>query len=221
MADDKKSPEKKPLPTAGELGMRLLAILIILWIISRLLNVLSSIRFTAKAEVGVLSPLASFLHTVFPFFKLWSFGVSVLCFVGIGWLMFNSNKIALAQKALIHVPVDKEWNGESAPEPKNRRWEKVLKHMSSDNQSDWKFAIIEADIMLSEMLDTMSYRGETIADKLKKVEPSDFQTIEAAWEAHKIRNIIAHEGADFLITEREVKRVIGLYRAVFEEFHYI
>jgi hypothetical protein len=64
----------------------------------------------------------------------------------------------------------------------------------------------------------LGYSGETIAEKLKAVEPSDFITIESAWEAHKIRNVIAHEGADFILSEREARRIIDLYRAVFKEF---
>jgi hypothetical protein len=47
------------------------------------------------------------------------------------------------------------------------------------------------------------------------------KTLNQAWEAHKIRNAIAHQGADFLLSEREAKRVVSLYREVFQEFDYI
>jgi hypothetical protein len=67
----------------------------------------------------------------------------------------------------------------------------------------------------------MGYMQESIGEKLKVIEPSDFTNIENAWEAHKIRNQIAHEGSDFMINEREAKRVIGLYETVFREFEYI
>ena len=49
----------------------------------------------------------------------------------------------------------------------------------------------------------------------------DFKTIDAAWEAHKIRNAIAHEGSDFLLSQRESKRVIELYGLVFKKFKYV
>jgi hypothetical protein len=87
--------------------------------------------------------------------------------------------------------------------------------------SDWKFAIIEADIMLDEMLTTMGYKGDTVGEKLKQVERSDFSTVEKAWEAHKVRNQIAHEGSAFSITKPEAVRVIELYKDVFEEFFII
>lgn len=101
---------------------------------------------------------------------------------------------------------------------KNARWEHVLTLASSDSPGDWRTAIIEADIMLDELLTSMGHHGESLGDKLKGVEASDFQTIDLAWDGHKIRNRIAHHGSDFILTERETKRVIDLYRQVFEEF---
>ena len=108
---------------------------------------------------------------------------------------------------------------EGVPHP---RWEKVRDHLSSENPNDWRLAIMEADIILGEMLERMEYgKGVTIGERLKTIEPSDFTTIEKAWEAHKIRNLIAHQGSDFILTQREAKRVIELYREVFHEFRYI
>ena len=103
----------------------------------------------------------------------------------------------------------------------NEKWERVIQHINSNNPSDWKLAILECDIILAEILEKMGYLQESISEKLKAIEPSDFTNIESAWEAHKIRNQIAHEGSDFLINEREAKRVIGLYETVFREFEYI
>jgi len=101
------------------------------------------------------------------------------------------------------------------------RWRKVLEHVESPDPANWRMAILEADIILDEMLDRQKYDGETIGEKLKKVEKSDFLTIDNAWEAHKIRNQIAHEGSEFLISQREARRVIGLFESVFKEFYLI
>ena len=80
---------------------------------------------------------------------------------------------------------------------------------------------MEADILLDELLDAMKYRGESIGEKLKKIELSDFTTLDLAWEAHRIRNQVAHEGSEFLLSDREARRVIKLYEEVFKEFQYI
>lgn len=103
----------------------------------------------------------------------------------------------------------------------NPQWERVLIYLESFGENDWKLAIIEADIMLNDLLDKLSLPGDTMSDKLKAVEKSDFLTIDNAWEGHKIRNQIAHEGASFVLNQREARRVIDLYRGVFEEFKII
>ncbi len=102
----------------------------------------------------------------------------------------------------------------------NKRWEKVVAYLESDNQSDWKQAIIEADTLLDEMVAAMHYPGENLGERLKNVEPSDFLTLQDAWDAHKIRNQIAHQ-TDFTLTRREARRVMELYERVFREFEFI
>ncbi len=104
---------------------------------------------------------------------------------------------------------------------KDSRWEKITEHIASQNPSDWRLAILECDIILDEMLTKMSYHGETLSDKLKAVEKSDFLSIDKAWEAHRVRNAIAHEGSNFQISDREARRVVSLYEEVLREFHYI
>ena len=102
----------------------------------------------------------------------------------------------------------------------NREWQKITDYLSSSNPSDWKLAILEADTLLDILVKKMGYDGENLGERLKKVEPSDFLTLNAAWEAHKVRNAIAHE-AGYELSEREAKRVIKLFESVFEEFEYI
>ena len=110
---------------------------------------------------------------------------------------------------------------EETLDPVVERWKKVLEHASSENPSDWRIAVIEADIILDDLLSVLNLPGSTIGDKLKAVEPSDFLTLDKAWEAHKARNMIAHQGSNFLINQREIHRIISLYEAVFREFKMI
>lgn len=101
------------------------------------------------------------------------------------------------------------------------RWDRIKEQATSDSEQAWRLAILEADIMLSELLDSLGYRGETLADKMRQVEKADFRTIDMAWEAHKIRNKIAHEGSAHSLNAREARRVIDLYEAVFREHGFV
>jgi hypothetical protein len=107
------------------------------------------------------------------------------------------------------------------PEAKNPRWEGITILASSPNESDWRRAILDADIMLAELLTEKGYPGETLGDQLKMANPLQFTTIQIAWEAHRMRNALAHLGEAFPLTERDARATIEQYRRVFEEFDYI
>ncbi|MDP3958442.1 MAG: hypothetical protein Q8Q36_03210 [bacterium] len=104
--------------------------------------------------------------------------------------------------------------------PKDDRWPVVEERVNSANPSDWKLAVLEADNMLDDMVRRMGFRGENLGERLMAVEPSDFSSIQSAWEAHKVRNRIAHEGS-FVLSQREARRIVNLYEEVFREFHFI
>lgn len=145
--------------------------------------------------------------------------LSLALIVFIAYVIYRVHGIYSKQrKSLKPVKREEEKKEEAV---KNEKWKIIMEHIESENANDWRLAILEADIVLGEMLDKLGYRGEGIGEQLKSVDKSDFTAIDDAWEAHKIRNSIAHEGASFLITEREAKRVIGLYKKVFEEHEYI
>jgi endonuclease/exonuclease/phosphatase family metal-dependent hydrolase len=118
-------------------------------------------------------------------------------------------------------PPEEIHNLKMAPDIMKQRWNRVVEHISSTADNDWKLAILEADIMLDEMLDRQGYHGESLGDKLKKVETADFDSINEAWEAHKIRNQIAHEGSAFMLSQRQAKETVGMYEKVFREFRMI
>ena len=218
MADPKSAPKVASKPTPKPLET-VLTIIVIAAIIGTVTERLREMFANVPAEAIQGSLYAYFINSLYPILKAISFILSVLALWGIAWSVTKLTKLNGTQNAIFAPKIIP--NGKATEPHRNRRWEKVLQHINSQNSNDWKFAILEADIILDELLDVMGYRGETLSDKLKRVESSDFETLELAWEAHKVRNSIAHEGADFLITEREAKRVVGLYQKVFEEFHYI
>ncbi len=109
----------------------------------------------------------------------------------------------------------------TAVAPKNAQWERVVRMANSTQESDWRRAILEADIMLGNLLQLQGYRGQNIGDMLKEANPIQFTTLDMAWSAHKIRNHVAHGGEGFVLTDRETRGTIDLYKRVFEEFDYI
>jgi len=101
------------------------------------------------------------------------------------------------------------------------KWEIVLDFISSKNESDWRMAIIEADNILDEVIEKQGYPGFNLGERLKNAGNGSFQTYQDAWEAHRVRNRIAHEGSEFVILYRDARRSISQYENVFREFGYI
>lgn len=158
------------------------------------------------------------VYSVISFAKIFSFILCIIIILWLAYLIRGLTKLRVNNRALLYPIKD---NGLVSDSIVNPKWEKIQTHIESLNESDWKLAIIEADIMLSEIINTLQLVGDTMGEKMKAIEKSDFTTIDNAWEAHKIRNQIAHEGSDYMLTQREARRVISLYRTVFEEFQVI
>ncbi len=100
---------------------------------------------------------------------------------------------------------------------KNNRLVSVIEHIQSEQPNDWKLAIIEADIILDETLKSAGYGGASLGERLRSISPNQLRTIDEAWQAHKVRNQVAHAGADFVLTKRLAEDTIKQYRRVFAE----
>lgn len=112
---------------------------------------------------------------------------------------------------------EKLWNQTHRGQDRPSRLDDVYANAASDNPNDWKLAIIEADIVLDQTLKERGHVGDTLGERLRAITPSQMSTIDDAWEAHMVRNKIAHQGADFVLTKRIADETIGRYRRVFAE----
>lgn len=189
--------------------------------------IMTLLNYIESLGLGTVSSLWDriteyFFQHIWPIWKLVAAIVSVLALAGI---IHNARKLRAINieenKIYNPLPSNSVSNGNKVGESKNKKWEKVIKYANSGNASDWRLAIIEADVMLEELLHTTGYIGESIGDMLKSVNKNEFLTIEDAWEAHKVRNTIAHSGGDFQLSERETRRVVALFEKVFKEFQII
>ncbi|MFZ3043514.1 MAG: hypothetical protein WA058_00145 [Minisyncoccia bacterium] len=101
------------------------------------------------------------------------------------------------------------------------RWEHIQSLLEGAGASQWREAIIEADIMLDDVLTKEGYTGAGIGEKLKSIDEAELKTLQDAWEAHKVRNQIAHQGSTFDLSEQVAYRTIAHYEAVFRELKVI
>jgi hypothetical protein len=168
--------------------------------------------------IAILNAIINIIEKLMPI----SFVITAFLVYVIIYCTMKLKKIAEAEEKAFKALSVKETQIKTANDPElHEKWLKIQEHINSTNSSDWRLAILEADIMLSDILDKLGYQGDSIGEKLKGIKKEDFLTLDDAWEAHKVRNDIAHKGADFDLSEREAKRIIGLFKKVFEEFYTI
>ncbi|MSU55675.1 MAG: hypothetical protein EXS46_04035 [Candidatus Taylorbacteria bacterium] len=139
------------------------------------------------------------------------------CIAFIIWGIYVRIRIFEIDEAL-----DGEYKGhfikpETKLERVNMRWQNILSHFNSTNPNDWRAAIIDADAMLDEVVTSLGYTGEGLGAKLTSIRINDFPTLQSAWEAHKMRNIIAHEGANYNLTERQKEITRRYFETVFRD----
>jgi len=196
----------------------LLALLILGAIATGVLEYIESFKLGTHA--GFWGRLVDyFLENIWPFWKLFAVILSGLALWGIIYSTLKVNALSVAEK-LIYEPfaAGAVFNKAELPiEPKKNKWQKIIEYVNSNNSSDWQLAIIEADAMLDEVLREKGYMGESLGEILKSLTKDELLTLEDAWEAHKMRNTIAHPPADFQLNERETRRIITLFENVFKE----
>jgi len=164
-----------------------------------------------------------FLSNIWPWLKILSVAISLTAVAGIYYSFIKLRHLRKEDEIIYgkddSYVLDLVEGGEVSV--KNEKWEEVIKHTNSNNPAEWRQAIIEADIMLEELLRVSGYNGDSIGEMLKSIEPSDFLSLDSAWKAHKVRNRIAHDGSKFELNEREAKETIAQFEAVFKEFKII
>ncbi len=96
------------------------------------------------------------------------------------------------------------------------RWDEILRHMDSAKEAEWKFAIIEADKLVDDVLRKAGFPGDMLGERLMNIQEGQLTTLDGLWEAHKIRNRLAHD-TDYFLRYSEAKRAINAYEQTLKE----
>lgn len=160
--------------------------------------------------------IITFFDTIWSIYSVIAFLLSALFVYGFVYASIRMNEL---QKILIdqYEQQERMYQRSQKGNVKNQRWQDVLNHLESENPNDWKLAIIEADVLLDDAIKEKGYAGKTLGERLKSISSAHMHTLDDAWDAHRIRNRVAHEGADFILTQKLARNTITQYQRVFEE----
>lgn len=184
-----------------------------------------NIEYVFSKIVEVIGPVFKFITDgqTWSVIGVISMLLSIVCIALIIFSLVRLIEIQLYDKEEveheIHTALLKEKEKERDANP---RWHYILTLIESPNDSDWRVAIIEADSMLEEVLKKeKGLSGETVSELLEGAKESGYAHIQDAWDAHLVRNEIAHQGSDFPLSQVEGRRVIKMFQNFFEELRVI
>ncbi len=166
-----------------------------------------------KYFANVFEPFFPMLNTIKPILIVFS----LLFFTGIVFTVFRMREVSRREHEY-YKPIDVE---EQEAKARIVEWEVIMEHLNSDNPAEWRIAILEADNILDRLFAEEGFMGGSLGERLKGLKTSDLVTLGDAWEAHKVRNTIAHEGSTFALENKQAKQAIGMYEKVFRELGYL
>jgi hypothetical protein len=168
----------------------------------------------ARATISAFSSFDKTIETL----KTISTYVSVILGVVFATLLYKLREINSPPETNMIEELGQEL---SPPKPASggamqARWDEIVRHMQSAKETEWKFAVIEADKLIDLVLARAGFVGSSLGERLMNMQQGELQNLEVLWEAHKIRNNIAHE-VDYFLRFTEAKRAIEAYASVLRE----
>jgi hypothetical protein len=182
------------------------------------LDLVGLVRTLVDAFRGDGGGYAHLLSVIWNVYSIIAIILSLLFFAGFVYAKIRYGELSGEEQEALREEERKWAERYEGASRSGGRWAEIQKHLNDDNPNSWKIAIIEADIYLEEVLTAAGYSGVTIGEKLKSANSASFTTIQDAWEAHKIRNEVAHVGGDFILTKRLAQETLMRFERVFREF---
>jgi hypothetical protein len=168
-------------------------------------------NFITGSDAG--EKVADFFSSTWEIMNIVAVPASIILLFGIVYINIKTKQMMKEERDRFDEEVKKR-QGENRG---NTKWQRIVALVASESPTEWRHGVIEADVILDEALKERGYIGESLGERLKNIPDGSLNNLSAAWDAHKVRNEIAHAGSDFILTQREARRAIDLYRKILDE----
>lgn len=178
-------------------------------------------QLQSQAAKGAQAVGQNFLSVYFSNLT-WLIVLSVLITIGLvvaivyfaietGWY---ANRVDRFRHIILQSDISKKHAQES--------WHEIQEHFFKGSENDLKVAIMDADTLLNEALRDAGILGTHLGDRLKKANSNQVPNLNDIWQAHKLRNQIAHE-PNLKLKRDLAERALSIYQValknlgIFEE----
>lgn len=151
-------------------------------------------------------------------FKIPFFVLAFAFVIFIALIFFKFLRLKRRTKKFSRIRFSQEDN---SPKIRTTKWTEIKSKINSESIEDKKEAILMADNILDEIFSGIGFKGDTLAEKLRQVEPSDFKSLQDALSACDTKAKIVRGGAGFEISKEEADSALSKYEKGLKELKYL
>jgi len=134
----------------------------------------------------------------------------------IGFIVFGLINTSWIQNLVVKDLIEFSTYRHFAASKIDKQWENIKAKMATGKESEAKLALIEADTILEEVLTKQGYLGETLDEKLQKINTDVLKVLPNVKEAHKMVSNIVHDPS-YRLDMKEAEESISIYKEAFIE----
>ena len=98
-----------------------------------------------------------------------------------------------------------------------QKWEKTKRRLISEDEKEYKIAVIEADQEIEALLRGLKYSGSNLGEILEGIPSGQLRGVEEARLAHEVHNRIIHDET-LVLSRQEAREAIEKYEKILEFF---
>jgi hypothetical protein len=132
--------------------------------------------------------------------------IALIFFAGVIYFVIETGWFSLRVNRFQHIVLQSDISKKEAKES----WDRIQEQFYRGGESDLKVAILEADKLLNDALREAGIMGIQLGDRLKKTDTRQVPNLNELWQAHKLRNQIAHE-PNFRLKRDVAERALAIY----------
>jgi hypothetical protein len=133
--------------------------------------------------------------------------IALIFFAGIIYFVIETGWFTLRADRFRHIVLQSNISKKHAQES----WRRIEEQFYRGGESDLKVAILEADKLLNDALRDAGIMGIQLGDRLKRTNIGQIPNLNELWQAHKLRNQIAHE-PNFRLKRDLAERALDIYK---------
>lgn len=154
----------------------------------------------------ILNRIISVVKVVFILFGVFQLGFII-------WAIFNTNYFRrLFVQDLAEVSAFKAYGIHNI----SRQWRGIMNRLEKKSDSEYKLAVIDADMILADIIDKLGFSGKSLGEQLDQITDVTLPSLAKVREAHAVRNDIVHD-PDYKLGLDQAREVLKIYEDAFKE----